>query len=215
MLAKNLPLKGKGYAQNMRVIFTVFTIGILSSGCHRLPHRQPPTELGVNQIPIGYAGSQEYAFCSLNGGIFPCKKPTIKTKTRLDAVNDSSNLDNQISNKYSDYVAESAMVVYFDFDSSILKDDAKKTIDQLIPSIKDKTIFLNGFTDAVGQKKYNDHLANKRSYAVQKYMVSKGFPSSRIITEGTGLCCYVVSNDTDEHRSKNRRVEIILADKSK
>jgi outer membrane protein OmpA-like peptidoglycan-associated protein len=212
MLAKNLPLNGKGYAQNMRVIFTVFTIGILSSGCHRLPHRQAPTELGVNQIPIGYAGSQEYAFCSLNGGIFPCKKPTIKTKARVD-LNSNSSANEQVSNNFSDYVAESAMVVYFDFDSDVLKADARKTIDQLIPSIKDKTIFLNGFTDAIGQKKYNDHLASKRSLAVQKYMVSKGFPSSKIITEGTGLCCYVVSNDTDEHRSKNRRVEIILADK--
>lgn len=69
-------------------------------------------------------------------------------------------------------------------------------------------IVLEGHTDNVGTEKYNMNLSNKRARAVKKYLVNKGISAARIECEGFGFSRPAASNETENGRAQNRRVEI-------
>lgn len=101
----------------------------------------------------------------------------------------------------------------FDFDKSVLKPDGKKALDDLLAKIKGVDtdyILVVGHTDSVGTEQYNDKLSMRRADAVKSYLVSQGVPVAKIRTEGKGESTPVASNETDEGRAQNRRVEITV-----
>jgi OmpA-OmpF porin, OOP family len=112
--------------------------------------------------------------------------------------------------------AASAKVTYnadalFDFDKSVLKPEAKASLDSLLGKIKNlklEVVIAVGHTDAIGTVAYNQKLSIRRANAVKKYLVSKGIEQNRIYVEGKGKSQPVADNKTKEGRAKNRRVEI-------
>lgn len=73
---------------------------------------------------------------------------------------------------------------------------------------RDLAIELIGHTDNVGSVAYNLQLSRKRAEAVAGYLVSKGIAQARISIQGVGFAKPIADNDTEEGRSKNRRVDI-------
>jgi OOP family OmpA-OmpF porin len=68
---------------------------------------------------------------------------------------------------------------------------------------------LAGYTDNVGSASYNLKLSQKRAEAVKEYLtVEQNIDASRIQAKGYGKENPVASNDTDEGRERNRRVEL-------
>ena len=99
----------------------------------------------------------------------------------------------------------------FDFDKSVLKPEAKASLDSLIGKIKNLTlevVIAVGHTDAIGTVAYNQKLSVRRANAVKNYLVSKGIEANRVYVEGKGKSQPVADNKTKEGRAKNRRVEI-------
>lgn len=72
---------------------------------------------------------------------------------------------------------------------------------------KSARIEISGHTDNVGSKKGNKKLSQRRADAVRDYLVSKGIDRGRIETVGYGDERPIASNDTDDGREKNRRIE--------
>jgi outer membrane protein OmpA-like peptidoglycan-associated protein len=108
----------------------------------------------------------------------------------------------------------------FDTDSSRLRDESKRNLDNLASSLKnfgDSKILLVGHTDAQGTNDYNLALSRRRADAVAGYLESRGVSELRVQTEGRGETDPVASNDTDQGRQQNRRVEaaIYASDKMK
>ena len=68
-----------------------------------------------------------------------------------------------------------------------------------------------GHTDSVGKDADNLALSIKRANAVVNKLLEMGVSPSRIKAEGKGERQPIVSNDTDEGKSQNRRIEIILS----
>src|SRR5690625_2378447 len=69
-------------------------------------------------------------------------------------------------------------------------------------------IRIEGHTDNVGKAAYNKQLSDRRAKSVMKYLVDKGSVSAdRLTAVGYGLERPIESNDTDEGRQANRRVE--------
>ncbi len=64
-----------------------------------------------------------------------------------------------------------------------------------------------GHTDSKGTPALNLRLSKDRAAAVRKYLEGKGIAPNRLESEGFGQTKPVASNDTDEGRAKNRRVE--------
>ncbi len=71
----------------------------------------------------------------------------------------------------------------------------------------DMVIQIEGHTDNVGSEKYNDRLSQNRAESVREYLEGKGIKSGRIKAKGYGFDKPLVPNDSEENRSKNRRVE--------
>jgi outer membrane protein OmpA-like peptidoglycan-associated protein len=73
-----------------------------------------------------------------------------------------------------------------------------------------RKVFIAGFSDDLGTASYNLDFSIRRAEAVAKVLVASGVDSSRIITKGYGEEHPIAENNTQESRTKNRRVEIVI-----
>jgi outer membrane protein OmpA-like peptidoglycan-associated protein len=75
----------------------------------------------------------------------------------------------------------------------------------------DKTLIeVAGHTDSSGSDQYNQALSERRAQAVAGYLSSHGVKTQRLMTIGAGEGHPVASNDTEQGRSANRRVELTI-----
>ncbi|MEP6747729.1 MAG: OmpA family protein [Bacteroidota bacterium] len=106
--------------------------------------------------------------------------------------------------------------VFFDFDKSNLRNESFVELDRVILLLKDNPaieIEMSAHTDSKGSDDYNLKLSQSRATSVREYIVSKGVDGSRIVSQGYGETKPVASNETDDGRQLNRRVEFkILKD---
>jgi outer membrane protein OmpA-like peptidoglycan-associated protein len=101
--------------------------------------------------------------------------------------------------------------VYFDFDKSNIRADARATLDEAINIIKTEgytAVIAEGHTDSVGTDQYNQALSMRRARSVRDYLIKGGVPAANIQVEGFGESKPVASNDTADGRQQNRRVEL-------
>jgi outer membrane protein OmpA-like peptidoglycan-associated protein len=87
------------------------------------------------------------------------------------------------------------------------------TLNQLSSSFRefqDSNLVITGHTDSVGSYETNQVLSNRRADSVAQYLRGNGIDPSRLQTIGAGSSLPVVSNETNEGRAQNRRVEIKL-----
>ena len=74
-----------------------------------------------------------------------------------------------------------------------------------------KTVIeVAGHTDSSGSDQYNMQLSERRAQSVASYLSSQGVQSSRLMTVGAGETRPVASNDSEQGRSANRRVEMTI-----
>src|SRR5690606_27382504 len=71
-------------------------------------------------------------------------------------------------------------------------------------------IAVEGHTDSRGTHDYNVKLSDQRAAAVRRYIEGKGIAASRLTSKGYGPDRPVASNDTEEGRAKNRRVDFVI-----
>jgi OOP family OmpA-OmpF porin len=71
-------------------------------------------------------------------------------------------------------------------------------------------IEIAGHTDADGNEGLNQELSEKRAQAVADYLVRAGLPAERFKATGYGAAQPLASNDTDEGKAQNRRIEFLV-----
>lgn len=80
-----------------------------------------------------------------------------------------------------------------------------------------RKIVINGYTDSIPPKRLkhlyatNEILSEARGNVVAEYLVSLGIDPSAITVNGLGALNPVAANDTEEGRSKNRRIEFVFS----
>lgn len=101
--------------------------------------------------------------------------------------------------------------IFFDFNKSTLRDISKTELDNLISLLTDKypkmVIEIGGHTDNVGSMDYNTKLSTNRAKAVVDYLINHGIASERLSYKGYAFTVPIATNDTEEGRQQNRRVE--------
>lgn len=103
--------------------------------------------------------------------------------------------------------------IFFDFGNANLRKESFPELDRVVKALKDNPkleIEMSGHTDNVGPAEANLKLSNERADAVKKYLVAKQINEKRIISKGYGETKPVASNETDEGRQRNRRVEFTI-----
>jgi OOP family OmpA-OmpF porin len=101
--------------------------------------------------------------------------------------------------------------VTFEFNKAILRPDSKAVLDYVTEIMKrypDLVVELAGHTDNIGGDAYNQKLSQERADAVRTYLLAQGIASENMTAVGYGEAEPVASNDTDEGREQNRRVEL-------
>ena len=122
-------------------------------------------------------------------------------QVEIDRLEDDSlrlNLQNEVS---------------FEFDSAEIKTNFEPTLDKmgkLIVQYDQTVVHIIGHSDNGGSIEYNMLLSEKRAEGVARFFMQKGVPDSRMKTEGRGDTEPRESNETEEGRELNRRVEIYV-----
>ncbi|HEY1076564.1 MAG TPA: OmpA family protein [Fontimonas sp.] len=100
--------------------------------------------------------------------------------------------------------------VHFAFDSSELTNEARVLLGRVIEGLRNQEslrLAIAGHTDSLGTEAYNQALSMRRADSVRAYLVSQGIHPSRLLSEGFGELRPIETNDTEEGRATNRRVE--------
>jgi OOP family OmpA-OmpF porin len=103
--------------------------------------------------------------------------------------------------------------ITFEFGSAAIAKSSEPTLDEaagLLAQYPDLRLEIRGHTDSTGDAASNKKLSKARADAVKNYLVDKGVGASRLQTVGLGPDEPIASNDTDEGRRKNRRIEFKL-----
>jgi len=103
--------------------------------------------------------------------------------------------------------------ISFDFGSAALKPAFMPTLEKvadILARYPKTVIHVVGHTDSVGSESYNMELSRHRAQSVVNYFVLQDIAQSRLVAVGRGESEPRASNDTDEGRQLNRRVEIYV-----
>jgi outer membrane protein OmpA-like peptidoglycan-associated protein len=101
--------------------------------------------------------------------------------------------------------------IEFQFGSRELTPASAKIMDQIANILINNSYWtglkISGHTDAIGTTQFNQKLSEERAFAVKKYLLAKGVPSTNVVAIGWGENKPIDTNDTPEGRQNNRRVE--------
>ena len=102
-------------------------------------------------------------------------------------------------------------VVLFDFGRYDIKPEAYPFLNEVVTILKmnpETKVEIEGHTDNVGTAEYNQRLSEERAKVIMDYLVENGIDAERLSQKGYGVTQPVASNETEEGRAKNRRVEL-------
>lgn len=99
--------------------------------------------------------------------------------------------------------------IQFEFNSSVLKTESYPTLDKLSSILRENggKITLAGHASSEGTAAYNMKLSRDRANSVKTYLVNSGVNASNVTVKAYGESRPIASNDTEEGRIQNRRVE--------
>lgn len=103
--------------------------------------------------------------------------------------------------------------IYFDHDSASIKDESTPNLEKIAELLNENSelkLYVVGHTDNTGELEYNMDLSQKRAEALVERLVSEyNISSERLIPAGVGPLNPAATNETEEGRSENRRVELV------
>ena len=104
--------------------------------------------------------------------------------------------------------------ILFGFNSSKLSDEAKNSLTafaEVLKSTPDADVAILGHTDNVGTEKANQSVSEKRAKAVAEHLKAQGVEEKQLKDVlGMNFSQPIASNDTEEGRAQNRRVEVYM-----
>ena len=112
---------------------------------------------------------------------------------------------------FSDLLAKGR--IRFESGRAVVDQDSAGLLDRLIETAMrcpTADIEIAGHTDADGDDAFNQALSEKRAQAVMDYLVRAGLPASRFTPTGYGSSQPVATNDTDEGKAQNRRIDFLV-----
>jgi len=113
----------------------------------------------------------------------------------------------------ADPLLERKFIINFKYNSNELPDQSFETLNRIAGFMLNNptsTIDIKGYTDSTGNYNYNISVSEFRANSIKIYLVGKGIEPAKIKSVGVGPENPIATNETEEGRRKNRRVEIEL-----
>lgn len=153
----------------------------------------------------------EYGYMSCNGlegGDFWQNKRIVQipldVKHRADAPFEDKGVEFTLEN------------IYFDSDKSTLKEESDPYLNKFAEYLTVHPLYtleINGHTDNTGSEQHNISLSKERAESVAQRLIEKGIDKRRIKTNGFGSAFPKTSNETEEGKAVNRRIEVTVIKK--
>ncbi len=112
---------------------------------------------------------------------------------------------------HTDIIVLDANKLKFDFNSATIKEEYTPILEKLknYIEVKNEKISIIGYTDSKGTKEYNKELSLRRAESLEEKLIDLGLSAEKIVeTKGNGDNNPIASNDTEEGRAANRRIEV-------
>ncbi|QQV77456.1 OmpA family protein [Sphingomonas aliaeris] len=119
--------------------------------------------------------------------------------------------DVQVIRQGDDLILNIPSGINFAYNSADVQPQFRSTLDRVsdvLGQYRETYIDVYGHTDSTGSDAYNQGLSERRAISVADYLSGHGVQSARIATRGYGETQPIASNDTEDGRAANRRVEI-------
>lgn len=163
-------------------------------------------------LPLG----KNYGYYAEKNGYYPVSK-NINLEDRLNAANITENII-LVSAETMKAKGISVRInnIFFDYDKFELKPESFPELERLVRFLKenpDAKVELSGHTDNVGTDQYNQNLSAKRAQAVVDYLIAQGCKKEFLKSKGYGKTKPTDTNETEEGRANNRRVEFSFLNK--
>ena len=102
--------------------------------------------------------------------------------------------------------------IYFDFDSSLVRDDARPVLQQLGQQLKSRnaSLKIEGNCDELGTVEYNLALGQARARSAKQYLVHLGVPPGHITTASFGSQRPKYAGHDEQAHAKNRRDDLVI-----
>jgi outer membrane protein OmpA-like peptidoglycan-associated protein len=104
----------------------------------------------------------------------------------------------------------------FETDSAVLQPSSRaqlRNIVEIMQCYPNLELKVGGYTDSTGDDAYNLKLSQERAESTMRALIDLGAPAARLSAEGYGEQYPVASNDTDEGRQRNRRIDLSVRKK--
>jgi outer membrane protein OmpA-like peptidoglycan-associated protein len=198
---------------------TVVLMGLIASGCKSMNKTQKGAVIGAAGggaigAVIGKAAGNTAMGAIIGAAVGGATGAVIGHKMDKQAEEMKKVLvDAEVRRVGEGIVIDFKEKVLFGFDRSDLGANAATNLDKLINVLNkypDTDIQILGHTDNKGTDEYNQGLSERRATSVSGYLKNHGISSSRVSTKGMGENDPIASNDTEEGRSQNRRVEFVI-----
>lgn len=145
------------------------------------------------------------------GGIAGAGIGAYMDKQERDLRARTAGTDVQVVRQGDDLILNIPSGINFAYNSATVEPQFQRTLDQVSQVLGqyDRTyIDIYGHTDSTGSDDYNQGLSERRADSVAAYLETRGVRGARIGTRGFGETQPIASNDTEQGRAANRRVEI-------
>jgi outer membrane protein OmpA-like peptidoglycan-associated protein len=145
------------------------------------------------------------------GGIAGAGIGAYMDKQERDLRARTAGTDVEVTRQGDDLLLNIPSGINFAYDSATVAPQFQRTLDQVAGVLGEYNrtyIDVYGHTDSTGSDAYNQSLSERRAASVASYLSSRGVQSARIGTRGFGETQPIASNETEDGRAENRRVEI-------
>jgi peptidoglycan-associated lipoprotein len=143
--------------------------------------------------------------------------PTVTTTAPVKTASKSAQIAVAKAEPQSkEQLASELEKIYFDFDSSALSDQARKTLTENAGYLRKSAaakLRIEGNCDERGSAEYNIALGEKRAEAAEKYLVTMGIPADRLATVSYGKEKPADPGHDESAWAKNRRDEFTILSK--
>jgi len=195
----------------LRLVAVLLLATLILPGCGSLPEatQTPATREGIAWI------DRQFKTCSGKD----CPTPTRKTLAMVElpvAKKEPAPPIAKAPETVAPVVHHNEPVtatVLFEFGKSAPSTDGQQVLKRLATIAANfQRIEIDGRTDDIGSKAYNERLARRRAEFVRSWFLKQG-SNAEIVVRAEGLCCYLDTALTETARRNNRRVEVRLVNR--
>jgi outer membrane protein OmpA-like peptidoglycan-associated protein len=202
-----------------RFAFALVLMGLIATGCKTMTRSQKGAVIGaatggaIGGI-VGKAAGNTAMGVIIGATVGGAAGAIIGQKMDKQAEEMAKVLgDAEVKREGEGIVINFKEKVLFAFDSYALGSSAQGNLDKLtniLNKYPETNITVIGHTDSKGTTSYNQDLSENRAKSVVSYLKQKGISSTRLTAIGKGETDPVATNDTEDGRALNRRVEFVI-----